>query len=296
VTRSREGVTRHAGSPIPADTIFFAAPPPEIGWVISAESTLRSSEQAMSQEKRLIISLLSGLAVALLIWGMSRSIFWTVVLGISVGLLVHACIRFHHRCSYVGEQGIIEFWISGSPSTKPKERSLYFRDATNLYTYKVRRYYNRVYTGTDYVYKWTKTSGNTHQLSGGYRAENSLPKENNSWYFANSAEAAWSNHLLKDLNDQLNRFGYIEFPIQGNPKAVRIGIDFLEFVSKNDTTQRATVADMKDIRLSSGLFQFKHKDSKWWSGKGKYSFRYDNIPNARLFLLCLKQLTGIQCT
>jgi hypothetical protein len=67
----------------------------------------------------------------------------------------------------------------------------------------------------------------------------------------------------------------------------------MEFVTKKDGAQRVMVADMRDILLGSGTFQFKHQDSRWWSGKGKYSFQYSNIPNANVFLICLKQFAGI---
>ena len=82
--------------------------------------------------------------------------------------------------------------------------------------------------------------------------------------------------------------------MSGNPKAVRIGSGFLEFVLKNGSTQRVEVADMKNISLGGGTFQFLHKDSRWWSGKGKYAFSYAQLPNAKLFLLCLDRLVGIR--
>jgi hypothetical protein len=53
---------------------------------------------------------------------------------------------------------------------------------------------------------------------------------------------------------------------------------------------------MQDITLGSGTFQFKHQDSRWWSGKGKFSFEYGNIPNARIFMICLKELADIYWT
>jgi DnaJ-class molecular chaperone len=63
---------------------------------------------------------------------------------------------------------------------------------------------------------------------------------------------------------------------------------------KGGMSQRVQVVDMREITLGNGVFQFKHKDAQWWSGKGKYTFTYKNIPNANLFLIYLDRLTGIR--
>ncbi|MBD1923723.1 hypothetical protein H6F77_22020 [Microcoleus sp. FACHB-831] len=47
---------------------------------------------------------------------------------------------------------------------------------------------------------------------------------------------------------------------------------------KDGTTQQAAITGMKGVKLSEGVFQFTHKDARWWSGRGKYSFTYGNIP------------------
>lgn len=79
----------------------------------------------------------------------------------------------------------------------------------------------------------------------------------------------------------------------GNPQLVRVGKGFLEFVTPQGEAQRAMVADIREAKLHSGQFQFKHQDARWWSGQGKYRFTYGSMPNARLFLLCLRQLAGV---
>jgi len=295
----REGVTRHAGSAIPQDMEFFVTPPLEIGKVISAESTLKTSTQAGLTPLRSIICLASGLLGAGIGWFAllvaeiaSTNLVWIV--GSLAICLAYWATRFSHRCSYVGEGGIAVYTLKGDRTASPKAEILCFKEATNLYATQTRQYVNGVYTGTRYSYDWGKQSGQKYKLSGQYRNEKGWPEDKNSWHLANAAEVAWNNYLLPIVNEQLDRLGYIEFPIQGKLQAVRVGSGFMEFVVKDGMPQRVQVTDMKDITLGSGVFKFKHKDARWWSGQGKYSFNYSNIPNARLFLLCLGRLTGIR--
>jgi hypothetical protein len=215
-------------------------------------------------------------------------------MAIGGGVIAYYHLKFSHCCSYVGEQGIAIYRIRGSRSAKVNTQMLLFKEATNLYTSQTRNYYNGAYSGTTYSYNWILTNRQKFVLSGSHGAEKGVPGYMNEWHCANAGENAWNNTLLPAINDQLNRLGYVEFPIQGNPQAVRIGDGFMEFVTKNGSVTRCEGTDMKDITLGGGTFKFNHKDATWWSGKGKFSFTYSNIPNARLFLICLERLMGIR--
>jgi hypothetical protein len=293
-----KGVTRHAGSPISSELDFFLPPPPEIGQIISADSTLNIGQQPTPMSKRMITSCLVGLVAGAIAWGILYLISqpYPVVLaivGLIAGVIAYFCYGFHHSCTYVGEQGIAEIRLNGSREATPQTHLLLFQEAANLYTSQTRRYKNGFYRGTSYSYQWTRPRNKTYVLSGQYHSEQGWPEDRNLWHFANSAETAWSSYMLGVINEQLTRLGYVEFPMQGNPQAVRVGQGFLEFVLKDGTMQRAAVEDMRDMRLGAGQFHFTHKDARWWSGKGKYSFTYSTIPNARLFLICMRTLAGI---
>lgn len=292
-----EGVLRHVGSPILSDLEFFVAPPPEIGTIISADSTLTHSQESKTTQKRVRNCLLWGgggagigcyfalrtelpLLICVLIWG---------AIGIIVALLSS---QYFHQCSYVGELGISLHTLKGRRSAQAKTQFLRFQEGKNLFTQQTRNYYNGVYTGTTFNYWWTQLSGPEFRLKGNYRSKEGNPPAENLYHFAKAAEEKWSTHLLPIFREQLNQRGYVEFPIGQTLRVVRIGSGFMEFEEK-DGTHRVEVADMKDIRLGGGIFQFKHQDSTWWSGKGKYSFGYSAIPNARLFLICLEKLAGI---
>lgn len=298
-----EGITRHSGSSIPANLDFFVNPPPEIGRVISADSSLTRSKQPMPIAKRVAISLCVGLGIAFVLWLLIIRLFIQDFLVLStlilIGLVVlgtrvtYPYTGFTHWCSYVGDEGVVEFRINGLRSGTSEPNLLRFKDTTNLFT-RLTTTYSASTPRTDYSYEWTKVSDEPYSLIGSYISKTRLPKDGDPWYFANAAEAAWTQYLLQATNEQFARLGHVEFPVyQGDLQAVRLGSDFLEFVLKDGTTQQAAVTKMKSVKLSEGMFQFTHKDARWWSGRGKYSFYYGNIPNAKLFLLCLKQLTNI---
>jgi hypothetical protein len=287
-------IKSHSGSLPTADADFFMPPPQTIGELISADTTLKTSTGNPMPEllRMAIVIVASGLSFAIVLFSIHNAIF-ALVAGGAIGWLVWFCTRFHHICSYVGSKGIIKYELVESRSAMPKESLLLFTDAHSLYAKTIRNYTNGLYTGTTYTYTWKKNSGNEYVISGNYQSEKSSPKDGDPWHFANISESVWSSYLLSTLDAQIDRNGFVEFPMGGSLQAVRVGPGFMEFVTRKDGAQRVMVSDMRDISLGSGTFQFKHQDARWWSGKGKYSFEYGNIPNARVFLICLSELAGI---
>ena len=81
-----------------------------------------------------------------------------------------------------------------------------------------------------------KKLAKTFRLAGQFRDKKGWPKEGNAWHCANAGEAAWNNYRFQFLNTELEKFGYIEFAMAGNPRAVRIGSGFMEFVLKDNTS------------------------------------------------------------
>jgi hypothetical protein len=286
-------VITHAGSPVTVDADFFMPPPPEIGELISVGTDLPKSKNPMPKALRLIIIAASMLVLPIFLQIVWQTIWLTVIAGLVAGVVAWYFTRFDHTCSFVGSKGLVKYELMGDRTTLPTETFLMFTDAHSLYTKTTRNYTNGVYTGTEYNYKWVKNSGNDFIISGTYKGENTPPKPQDLWHFANVGESAWTQYLLENIDDQLAKDGYIEFALSGALQAVRVGQGFLEFVSRKDGIQRVMREDMRDITLGSGTFQFKHQDARWWSGKGKFSFDYGNIPNARIFMICLKELADI---
>ncbi len=286
-------VISHGGLPVTIDADFFIAPPPQIGELVSVATTLPNSEHPLPVAIRWSIVAGSGILLTVLFQVFLQITMLALLAGIVTGTTAWYLTRFNHTCSFVGTKGLARYDINGSRSALPKESLLLFADANNLYTSTTRNYTNGVYTGTSYRYRWMKNSGGSYEVSGTHRGENKAPEEKNIWHFADMGETAWTRYLLEMIDETLARDGYIEFPLTGNLQAVRVGDGFLEFVSRKDGVQRVLRSEMQDITLGSGTFQFKHQDSRWWSGKGKFSFEYGNIPNARIFMICLKELADI---
>jgi hypothetical protein len=297
------GVTRHDGAALTPDVDFFTGPPPGIGTIITADSTLTTTAAPLSTLTRFVRATFVGEIIAASIglgfrWrAMEVSLTVLIAIAVIVAALAYLAMGSCHHCSFVGDRGLAEFTLKGARTNAPAAKVLRFQDAAHLYTSQTRRFKNGSYRGTTYRYQWTQREttddSGSYSISGSYYSPGGEPEATDRWHFANAAEAAWTAHLLKFANQDLKQKGFLEFPMVGNPQIVRVGKGFLEFVTPQGEAQRAMVADIREAKLHSGQFQFKHQDARWWSGKGKYRFTYGSMPNARLFLMCLRQLAGV---
>jgi hypothetical protein len=92
----------------------------------------------------------------------------------------------------------------------------------------------------------------------------------------------------------LTTLGYIQFRVDKR-RFVRVGQGFLEFYF-GDQPERVTQEDIASVSLSSGQFSFKHKDARWYSRAGKYSFPYGSMANGKVFFLAPDKLMGYTWT
>jgi hypothetical protein len=199
--------------------------------------------------------------------------------------------RFSHRCSYVGQFGAARYMLRGSRTGHPKGEVLLFPQAVELRTRQVRQYMNGVYTGTTYDFTWTDPNGRrVFRLSGNHRGGKGLPKPKDPYHFALATELSWSQYLLGHLAGQLEQAGFVHFNIKPR-QWVRVGPGFFDFCL-NQEVQRITTPEIKAISLAGGHFHIAHKDARWFSRRGKFSFDYPNMANARLFLLAVEKLIG----
>lgn len=296
-------IVAHNGEPVPPEREFFAAPPPEIGEVKTAWSTLTlgKNPKPMGIRAGLAFLLFFGglLGVSLGIdfqgWQSGHPDMGVMAVGFGVGLvaalIAFFSMRFSHKCTFTGSDGIAKFSLSGSRMATPKLEILQFDTVTDLRTSQTRHYHNGIYTGTSYTYTWKRPDGSTGmKLSGTYSSKEGTPKIKDAYWFARAGEVAWNNYQLDLVNADLDEKGYVEFPIN-KTDAVRVGRGFLEFVWKGEVA-RINVDEIRDIRLNGGQFTIAHKDAKWFSSKGKFSFAYGNMSNAQLFLASLDSLLG----
>ena len=297
-----EGIPGHAGTPIPSDLDFFEPPPEEIGEIVSAWSSLSTDKEPMGPTLRWILAFVIGVGGWLggtLLFRMFdvRDDFAANALGGLIGviglLVVLAVTRFKHTCSYVGTKGVLTATLKGGRFRTPSIQQFLFDEAEKLFTSQTRHYYNGVYTGTSYDYRWADVGNRTQfQLKGTYQAKDGNPKPKDPFHLAMSAEMAWSQYLLDGMQEELEREGCVEFPVNKSD-LVRVGPGFLEFVLKGAPT-RVEAADIKELSISDGTFNIKTHDAKWFGSKGKYRFNYGRMGNAKLFVFSLERLLGVR--
>lgn len=306
--RPPAGVPLHNGDPVPPAMEFFE-PPSEIGDLRSVYSTLTFDHQPWGSGVRAAVVLGNLIGGVLVVLGAAlafaaagqvaygEAIAFGAIAGAVVGLIAMLIAlsktRFNHTSTYVGTLGIASATIAGRRDNLKRNYRFRFENAVDLYTQQTRQFVNGVYTGTSYAFTWKNQNGGTaHALRGQYRSQEGTPKQGDPYYFAVSAEIAWSQLLLQIVAKELESQGFILFRVN-KKDTVSIGPGFIEF-SFGSKAQRISVEEIGAFSLNQGTFSVKHKDAKWFSGQGKFSFDYSRMANARLFLLALDRLCGLR--
>ncbi len=147
--------------------------------------------------------------------------------------------------------------------------------------------------GRPTAFTWTDAAGTkVFKHSGQYRSKQGTPKKDDKFWFGRSAEAAWNNRQIAGLQRELEQNGYCQFNL-GGKDFVRVGPGFFEFGMKGEVA-RIHAEEIKSLNLADGRFTIHHKDAKWFSSKGKFSFPYATMANAQLFLIAMEKLAGFQ--
>lgn len=302
VQQAIAAVPDHSGQPRPMDAEFFAPPPPMIGKITSAETSLRQGKGPLSMPVRLTIAaLVAGVIIAGMI-GLGHlsdvkrqdreilAIIGYIIAAIAAAIVMFVT-RFKATCGYVGEEGVAVFTMRRTRDAEPEMEMFLFTDAAEVHASQTRQFYNGVYTGTTYDYRWTDSAGRrVFRRNGTYRGKDKPPKQGDPFHFADSAEIAWSQHYLERALKQLEAEGSMSFRVD-RKRVVRVGPGFLEFHFGAEPV-RVTRDDIAAVSLSEGTFSFKHKDAKWYSLSGKYNFQYGMMANPKVFILALDKLMG----
>ncbi len=293
----------HSGRALEPGTVFFEAPPTDIGQVVSAFST---HENNKSISKRLkdatletwMIPLFVLVAGFFLTFFLVRAITGSVAVGGLVGLIVGGGIflwllskLLNSFCSYVGTYGIARFDWNKDAAVRAKPDMLRFSLATELRTQETEKFENGVYQSTDYDYTWSNSEGATvHRLFGLYRGQNALPQDKDDYPFAVAAERSWSAFVLAHAQQELTRNSTVRFNAS-NGDFFTLGNGFIDITQQGQTV-RCSTADLTKLSLNKGVVTLSTKDSsfRWFSSTGTYSFKYHDIANARVFLLLFDAL------
>lgn len=297
-------IPRHSGDPTEPDFDFFAAPPPEIGQILSAETTLRTKTKPWRLPTRLVLAALLAWAFYMLFDfigssaanGKDRDTYQIIGVcgGAVIAFVSWFLTRYSHSCSFVGNLGIAKVAATGSRDNVKPANIFLFENAAELRTSQTRHYHNGVYTGTNYTFTWTNSEGKkAHVLSGTYRGENKPPKPKDPFHFAVMAENAWSGFLFDRIVATLESTGSARFNLSGK-HYVSVGQGFMDLCTSGTEEVHLDAKEIGGIQIDSGQVKIKRVDAKegWFSSTGVYKFSYDQMANSKLFLLLYTRLIG----
>ncbi len=277
-------VGRHAGVAVEPDQDFFADPPPEIGEVLSAESSLRVGKKPWKTSSRIVIAGLAGWAGSMILHTFEPNVVLEAILFASLSLVAWFLTRFSGSCSFVGGTGACRFTCKGNRNRVSRKDLFLFEEAAELRTSQTRHYHNGIYTGTQYKFSWTDETGRViFKLSGTYRGEKAPPKPKDPFHFAVSTEAAWTVHILGRLSQEKEETGLARFRLSGN-NWVAVGDGHLQ-ISRKGIVERLEFAEIGDVSIDSGVVKIKRVDAKegWFSSTGVHKFPYDSMANFQAF-------------
>ncbi len=306
------GVTGHAGEPIPPESVFFAPPPPEIGEVRSARTTLKKGVKPKSRATRLtLVAVWIGVGFAVAFVGMV--VFtkpagladlidpsWMLVgafFGGIFGLGSWGITRFKHSSNFVGSLGCLELVCKGEPENVTVAKSLLFKDAAAVSVQQDRYYKNGSYRYTAFWFNWHPPDSDktSFQISGQHYADTGNPPPGDPFNFARAIENAWYGHLIPKADAELRQNGYIKF-YMGNKRWARLGRGYLEIVDGGGKVNRCEAAEIASAKLISGKFTLTRKDTKagFFGPTGIFQFEFAKMFNGRLFLIAFERLLGIK--
>jgi hypothetical protein len=300
------------GQPIPRDMDFFCEPPASIGKVMWAYSSLKTSERMLGQGRKAFVALVwllappglvaAGMYIAsklhpkqidsFAFWGLT---IMALLIGFVLCLLVVVFGGLQRRCYFIGERGIARAHANESTGRIGIPETLAFQDASDLYVHEEDLYVSGVYSGTQIHYTWKDLHQHTlFEIRDRDRPNTVETDPGSVIYFARSAQTAWSDFKASDLKAQMAKDGIVRFKVNRSDY-VAVGPGFFEF-SFGATVQILNRDQIASVSLENGHFSVKSVDAKWYSGKGKFSFEYSRMANARLFLWTTQQFVGIQFT
>jgi hypothetical protein len=299
-----EEVNNHGGDPIPGNADFFVDPPPEIGPLVSAYTTLRQGKRPWPVWLRALLSLsfcllgfLIGCSIDLC--ASVRNPFWLVVwpvVGAGLGMLAGVVASsFSHTCTYAGRDGAAHYVCSGRRDNITISEVFRFRDAADLRTAQTRHYKNGIYQHTAYSFTWTDVGGRKRfQIAGSHKSEAGTPPTTDHYQFGHATEFAWTMYLMDQVEREIQLSGGVKFPL-GKSEWIRVGPGKLTFLLRGGE-EEWEAQEVGGVIVDKGVVKIKRTDAQegWFSSTGVIKFSFDTLGNAQLFFHLLEKLLGVK--
>ncbi len=300
-----DDVPDHSGRPFRSDADLFVPPPPEIGLLISAGTTLTHGMKPYRIETRLLaclgianLAVLRGIALTLL-FGWRHPVWLSICFGllpIGAVILVWIATRFSHQVTYVGTRGLARYCCRGRRDNVVEREVLLFEEADAVHTALTHRYTKNGYQGSDYSYAWSSPGGRKlFRISGTYHSEKEPPPSQDLFHFGESADVAWSLHLLDAVQERLEGEG-VEFYLEDRD-SIRVSPGLLRFRLGGHQSE-CPIEDLGETSLKGGVLKLRRHDAQvgWFSSKGIYEVKLGQLGNSRLFLFLLRTVVAFGST
>ncbi len=292
-----EVVYGHDGYPLRSAAIAIGDPSPELGQVLSADSTFDIVKPQRSALRRIIYGLILGficggwgLLVPYLQPGPRDNLMYTIgVFFMAIGLyLAWIKTRFEAETNYVGQWGIERCLVRGSPTTPPVRETLLFSNAAALRVVHTRLMLQTVlHTATQFEYTWTDAEQKKiFVIKGMFGAKESPLKQGHAWHFAQVTEAAWTDFVYNQMLEQYERHRCLEFSLEKGT-SILVCDDYLEYRTPENAL-RIQAPDLETAELVDGWFTFAPRDEARFGNTGKIKFHYSKLANAQAFVRALE--------
>lgn len=311
-------LTDHAGNSLRSDRVFFTAPPPEIGELLSADSTLEKGGKARKLDwwsvyYGLFSSVSLGFVAGLVLW----VIIFLVMISLSIRdgflfdnfhwlcltvgfivmmlLLRSSALMKSAVCTFVGTNGAAICEWKDNPQERVPE-TLNFKNAEELRIIQTVHYVNRAYLHTIYGFEWVNHNRQkVYYIGGVYHSQENKPPPEDKYHFALAAENSWSVFAYQSAVEELKRNGTVKFNLSVGDEII-VGSGFVE-IHQSGKTARCSTEEIDNVIIKQGIVSLKRKDaSSGFFGigaKGIYTFSYSDLANARLFILLFDSLVGV---
>lgn len=237
-----------------ADSVEFIKLPSRIGKLICGFSDLSKNEKPVSRHGKVINGVLypsAGIAIAYLIYEFADpnrfwEITWFVIFGGLGVLLAMGSNSFAYKHYFIGVNGFAQLSIKEKRENANVDIEINFNQMTDLFSAEteVRRNFSYEYTGYFYHFIDGRGGKALYEVDGSYdkkdKPEN-LPME---YHFLREIEKYWTIYLLDNMEDEIDRTGYLQFNLydeeNGTTPFIQLGVGYLTFLKEgnNDVTYR----------------------------------------------------------